>query len=49
MSESNAGAKPAEIAGKGEIIRKDGTKVPFEFVGKTTLSEQELRKKIEDK
>jgi len=38
-----AQAKPAQVHGFGEIIRKDGTRVPFELIGETHLSEAETR------
>jgi len=43
-------AQAAKIHGIGEIIRKDGTRVPFELHGETHVSEAETREilKVED-
>jgi hypothetical protein len=42
-------SKNAKISGKGVIIRADGTKQPFVLAGKTDLSEEELKKKLQSK
>jgi len=40
----------AKVEGRGEIIRADGTRVPFFLTGETEVPEAEVRKlfKLED-
>ena len=40
----------AKVEGRGEIIRADGTRIPFFLTGETELSEADLRQhlKVED-
>lgn len=39
-------ANPATFHGVGEIVRKDGTRVPFVLTGETSLTEAEVRKTL---
>ncbi len=37
------GARPATVTGEGEIIKKDGTVIPFTLTAETDKSIEELR------